>query len=360
MTHADLPQALVTGGTIGILGGGQLGRMLSVAAARLGYRTHIYDPGAHPPAGQVAQDVTTAAFDDVAALERFAAMVDIITYEFENIPTRALDLLQDRRPINPGRQALWVSQDRLVEKRFLRDLGLATAPFVPVASPEDLTAALAQVGMPSILKTRRFGYDGKGQARLETGDDYEAAHRSLGHAPCILEALVPFVCEVSVIIARDHLGASRCYDVPRNEHVNGILRRSFVPANVDARVADRSCRAATALADALDYVGVLALEFFVLADGSLLANEFAPRVHNSGHWTPEACATGQFEQHVRAVAGWPLGDVTRFHDVEMANLLGDEALAAPEDLLEDAVLTLYGKRDAKPGRKMGHLVKRLS
>lgn len=352
---------LSAGATIGILGGGQLGRMLASAAAQLGFDVSIYCPETDCPAARVAAAHTVGAYADPAALLAWAKTCDVVTYEFENVPVGAAEaLLRQGVLVRAGAKPLEVSQDRVAEKSFLQSAGIATAEFASVDQSEDVDAAIKRFGGHGILKTRRDGYDGKGQARLEVGDDYDAAHKSLGYAPCILEALVPFVCEVSVIIARDHQGASLCYDLPRNEHVNGILRRSTVPANIDPGIADRASAAAKALADALDYVGVLALEFFVLEDGSLLANEFAPRVHNSGHWTPEACHTGQFEQHIRAVAGWPLGAVTRFHDVEMSNLLGDEALALPRDLLENAKLTLYGKRDAKPGRKMGHLVKRLS
>jgi len=352
---------LSAGATIGILGGGQLGRMLAGAAAQLGFDTSIYCPESDCPAARVAAAHTIGAYSDHAALLAWAKTCDVVTYEFENVPVIAAEaLIAAGVLVRPGAKPLEVSQDRVAEKSFLQCSGIATADFASVDQASDVDAPIKRFGGQGILKTRRDGYDGKGQARLESGDDYEAAHKSLGHAPCILESLVPFICEISVIIARDLSGTSRCYDVPRNEHVNGILRRSTVPAFIEPGVADRACEAAQALADALDYVGVLALEFFVLEDGSLLANEFAPRVHNSGHWTPEACATGQFEQHIRAVAGWSLGSVTRFHDVEMANLLGDEALAPPAALLDDAVLTLYGKRDAKPGRKMGHVVKRLS
>jgi len=353
--------ALSAGATIGILGGGQLGRMLASAAAQLGFDVSIYCPETDCPAARVAADHTQGAYDDHQAVLEWAQTCDVVTYEFENVPVEAAQaLIQAGIDVRPGAKPLEVSQDRYVEKSFLQSCGIATAGFATVDTAADIGEPITRFGGQGILKTRRDGYDGKGQARLEAGDDFEAAHKSLGHAPCILEAMVPFVCEISVIIARAANGQSICYDVPRNEHVNGILRRSSVPANIDADIADRACAAAKSLADALDYVGVLALEFFVLEDGALLANEFAPRVHNSGHWTPEACATGQFEQHIRAVAGWPLGDVTRYHDVEMANLLGEEALAPPSELLEHAVLTLYGKRDAKPGRKMGHVVKRMS
>ncbi|MEL6724711.1 MAG: 5-(carboxyamino)imidazole ribonucleotide synthase [Pseudomonadota bacterium] len=351
--------ALKAGATIGILGGGQLGRMLGSSAAALGFDVSIYCPEKDCPAARIAAAHVAADYTDLQALLAWAEMCDAITYEFENVPVAAAEaLLQAGHLVRPGAKPLEVSQDRLVEKAFLRACGIATGDFAQVDQASDVSDPIARFDGRGILKTRRDGYDGKGQARLEAGDNYEAAHRALKHAPCIIEAMVPFEREVSVIIARDRAGESMCFDIPRNEHVNGILKRSVVPADLPEAVADRAYDAAKSLADALDYVGVLALEFFVLEDGSLLANEFAPRVHNSGHWTPEACATGQFEQHIRAVAGWPLGPVDRFHDVEMLNLLGEEALVPPEVLAADGVLTLYGKRDAKPGRKMGHLVRR--
>ena len=347
--------ALKAGATIGILGGGQLGRMLGSAAAALGFDVSIYCPEEDCPAARVAARHTIGAYTDTGALLAWAATCEAITYEFENVPVEAAEaLIAAGVLVRPGAKALEVSQDRLVEKSFLRDCGIQTAKFAQIDTASDVAAPIEQFGGKGILKTRRDGYDGKGQARLELGDDYAAAHKALKHAPSILEAMVPFELEVSVIVARDGAGESVCFDIPRNEHINGILKRSVVPSDLPDDVAARACEAAKALADALDYVGVLALEFFVLGDGTLLANEFAPRVHNSGHWTPEACATGQFEQHMRAVAGWPLGPVTRYHDVEMLNLLGEEALVPPEVLAADGVLTLYGKRDAKPGRKMGH------
>ena len=351
--------ALKAGATIGILGGGQLGRMLGSAAATLGFDVSIYCPETDCPASRIAATHVAADYSDLDALLAWAQTCDAITYEFENVPVAAAEaLLQAGHLVRPGAKPLEVSQDRMVEKAFLRACGISTADFAQIDQAADVAGPIERFGGNGILKTRRDGYDGKGQARLEAGDDYEAAHKALKHAPCILEAMVPFEREVSVIIARDRAGESLCFDIPRNEHVNGILKRSVVPADLSDDVTERAYEAAKALADALDYVGVLALEFFVLEDGSLLANEFAPRVHNSGHWTPEACATGQFEQHIRAVAGWPLGPIDRFHDVEMLNLLGEEALVPPEVLSADGVLTLYGKRDAKPGRKMGHLVRR--
>ncbi|MEO1660010.1 MAG: 5-(carboxyamino)imidazole ribonucleotide synthase [Pseudomonadota bacterium] len=352
--------ALQAGARIGILGGGQLGRMLSTAAAQLGFDVSIYCPETDCPAARVSRDHVASDYDDYAAMLAWAESCDVITYEFENVPVEAANaLLCAGHLVRPGAKPLEVSQDRFIEKSFLKGCGIGTADFADIVSSDDIAAPIERFGGRGILKTRRDGYDGKGQARLEAGDDFEAAHKALGHAPCILEALIPFACEISVIVARAVDGGTRCFDVPRNEHVNGILRRSSLPANLAPDITARACAAAESLAAALDYIGVLALEFFVLEDGRLLANEFAPRVHNSGHWTPEACATGQFEQHIRAVAGWPLAPVTRFHDVVMENLLGDEALALPETFPADGVLTLYGKREAKPGRKMGHLVRRL-
>ncbi|MEM8617192.1 MAG: 5-(carboxyamino)imidazole ribonucleotide synthase [Pseudomonadota bacterium] len=354
-------RALKAGATVGILGGGQLGRMLSGAAAQLGFDTSIYCPEADCPAGRVASSLRVAAYSDLEAVLSWARGCDVVTYEFENVPVEtAQHLINQGATVRPGAKPLEVSQDRLGEKAFLRGCGIETADFAEVDAASDIAEPLERFGGRGILKTRRDGYDGKGQVRLESGDDFEAAMKALAGAPSILEAFIPFKLEVSVIIARDAKGHTICYDVPRNEHVNGILRRSYVPSGVDETVMKRVCDAAERLADALDYVGVLALEFFVTEDGDLIANEFAPRVHNSGHWTPEGCETGQFEQHIRAVVGWPLGPVTRHHDVEMLNLLGEEALEPPEALAADGVLTLYGKRDAKPGRKMGHLVRRLT
>ncbi len=353
--------ALTAGATIGILGGGQLGRMMASAAAQLGFDVSIYCPEQDCPAARVAASHARGAYTDIEALLNWAKGCDVVTYEFENVPVEAAKaLIEAGVCVRPGSQPLEVSQDRLVEKSFLRECGIETADFAEVNTAGDIEAPLERFGGRGILKTRRDGYDGKGQVRLETGDDLEAAHKALANAPCILEAMVPFEREVSVIIARDAVGDTLCYDLPRNEHVNGILKRSVVPSDLAEDVTKRAEAAAEALVHAMNYVGVLALEFFVLEDGSLLANEFAPRVHNSGHWTPEACATGQFEQHIRAVAGWPLGPVTRYHDVEMLNLLGEEALVPPDVLSADGVLTLYGKRKAKPGRKMGHLVRRRS
>jgi len=346
---------LSTGATIGILGGGQLGRMLSVAASRLGLKCHIFEPGAEPPAAQVAHAVTTAAYEDTAALQRFAQSVDVVTYEFENIPTTALDAVEAVVPIRPGREALRVSQDRLTEKAFLQDLGLMVAPFADVSDAASLDAALAAIGVPSILKTRRFGYDGKGQARIMSMDDADTAHKDMAGQPAVLEGFVEFSHEVSVIAARSSDGAVACFDPGENVHKDGILRTTTVPARLSASQRTDAVLLAAKILNALDYVGVMGVELFVTPQG-LIVNEIAPRVHNSGHWTQNGCTVDQFEQHIRAVAGWPLGDGSRHADVVMENLIGDDMDRVPHISTErNAALHLYGKADVKAGRKMGHV-----
>ena len=352
----DLPvTALPAGSTIGILGGGQLGRMLSVAAARLGMRCHIFEPGANPPAGDVAHAVTTAAYEDHAALSAFARSVDVITYEFENIPTEALDLLETLRPIRPGREALRISQDRLTEKDFLRDLGLMTAPYADVPDAAALDEALARIGAPAILKTRRFGYDGKGQARINSASNAPAAFADMAGGPAILEGFVDFTSEISIIAARSLDGSVACYDPGENVHKDGILRTTTVPAALPAARRTDAVLLAAKVLNALDYVGVMGVELFVTPKG-LIVNEIAPRVHNSGHWTQNGCSVDQFEQHIRAVIGWPLGDGQRHADVVMENLIGDDMARVDQIARESgAALHLYGKAEVKPGRKMGHV-----
>ena len=301
-----MTKPLTQGATIGILGGGQLGRMLSVAASRLGFKTHIFEPGAEPPAGQVADQVTTAAYEDNAALTAFAQSVDVITYEFENIPTSALDLLEQHRAVLPARNALATSQDRITEKDFLTDIGLSCAPYANVESADDLAKAVETVGAPSILKTRRFGYDGKGQSRLKSADDAASAWAELDETPSVLEGFVDFTCEISVIGARSMAGQVVCFDPGENVHQNGILHTTTVPANVKSSIKQDAVLAAGKILNALEYVGVMGVEFFVTPTG-LIVNEIAPRVHNSGHWTQNGCVIDQFEQHIRAVAGWPSG-----------------------------------------------------
>ena len=350
-----MTDALNPGATIGILGGGQLGRMLSVAASRLGFLTHIYEPGANPPAGQVADRVTTAGYDDAEALAAFAASVDVITYEFENIPTAALDILASHRPIRPGREALRLSQDRLTEKNFLQGLGLNTAPFADITDQASLDAALAVIGAPAILKTRRFGYDGKGQARIKTLDDAPQALADMAGSPALLEGFINFSHEVSVIAARGLQGDVACYDPGENVHTDGILDTTTVPAKLSGSQRMDAVLLAARILNELDYVGVLGVELFVTPAG-LVVNEIAPRVHNSGHWTQNGCSIDQFEQHIRAVVGWPLGDGQRHSNVVMENLIGDDMDRVPELAKEaDCAIHLYGKADIKPGRKMGHV-----
>jgi 5-(carboxyamino)imidazole ribonucleotide synthase len=348
---------LPSGATIGILGGGQLGRMLSVAASRLGFKTHIFEPGANPPAGHVAELVTTAAYEDEAALRGFAESVDVVTYEFENVPTSALDLIESIVPIRPNRRALAVSQDRVTEKTFLAELGLQVAPFAPVETAAELDAALAEIGAPAILKTRRFGYDGKGQARIMAPDDAEQAFADMAGAPAILEGFVDFSHEVSVIAARGQAGDISCFDPGENVHKSGILHTTTVPARLSPAQRTDAVLLAAKILNALDYVGVMGVELFVTS-GGLVVNEIAPRVHNSGHWTQNGCVIDQFEQHIRAVVGWPLGDGKRHSNVEMLNLIGDDVERIPEFAKDGSVaIHLYGKADVKPGRKMGHVNK---
>ncbi|TKW67747.1 MAG: 5-(carboxyamino)imidazole ribonucleotide synthase [Paracoccus denitrificans] len=340
-----LPQ----GAVIGILGGGQLGRMLSVAASRLGYRTHIYEPGT-APAADVAHQLTSAGYDDVDALRAFAQSVDVITYEFENVPAESLDLLESIRPIRPSRRALAVSQDRLIEKEFLRDLGLTTAPFANLDTQDDLAEALAKIGVPAILKTRRMGYDGKGQIRFS-----DAAQRDWTGAPSVLEGFVDFSGEISVIVARGVDGSVAAYDPGLNVHEGGILRNTTVPSGMAQPLVTDAVLIAARIAAALDYIGVMGVELFVTSKG-LVVNEIAPRVHNSGHWTQAGCAVDQFEQHIRAVAGLPLGDGKRYADVVMENLIGDDVTRLPDLLAAaDCQIHLYGKTEVRPGRKMGHV-----
>jgi 5-(carboxyamino)imidazole ribonucleotide synthase len=349
------------GATLGILGGGQLGRMLALAAAPLGLKVHIYAPDPDSPAFDVAAAHTIAPYEDETALKRFAEAVDVVTYEFENVPGPSAAILAGHARLHPNARALAVTQDRWEEKSFVAGLGLPTAPFATVSSEEELAQALDRIGRPAVLKTRRFGYDGKGQAMLREGVDARGAWNDLGRAPCILEGFVAFEREVSVIAARGADGAFAAYDLCGNEHRAHILDVTRVPAGVSRATEDEAFAIAEAIARALDYVGVLTVELFLVRrDGSeqLVVNEIAPRVHNSGHWTIEGTVTSQFEQHVRAVCGWPLGATTRLGEVEMRNLLGAEVDAWESVLAEPgAHLHLYGKGEARPGRKMGHITR---
>ena len=347
--------SLSSGATIGILGGGQLGRMLAVAASRLGYKTHIFDPAPDAPAADVAHRVTTAQYDDTTALAAFASSVDVITYEFENIPTAALDQLEQLRPIRPNRRALAISQDRLLEKDFLTGLGLTCAAYRAVNSAADLTTAIDEIGLPAILKTTRLGYDGKGQARIMADGDADTALAAVNRSPAVLEGFIAFTHEVSVIAARALDGAISAYDPGENVHLSGILHTTTLPARLTPSQRSDAVLIAARILNALEYVGVMGVELFVTPAG-LIVNEIAPRVHNSGHWTQNGCAVDQFEQHIRAIAGLPLGDGMRHSDVVMENLIGDDVARVPAILQErHAALHLYGKATARPGRKMGHV-----
>jgi 5-(carboxyamino)imidazole ribonucleotide synthase len=353
---------LEPGATIGILGGGQLARMLALAGARLGLKSHVFSPVADDPAFDVCAAHTKADFLDEAALAAFADSVDVVTYEFENVPARTAQVLEAHRPVRPNPKVLALTQDRLIEKEFVRSLGVATADFADVANADDLARAVARLGRPSILKTRRFGYDGKGQTQIRDGVDLAQAFAALGGAPCILEGFVPFVKEVSVVAARGLDGDFRAYDVCENIHEHHILAETRAPAAISETTARAAVDMARAIADAADYVGVIAVEMFVVAAGSgerLVVNEIAPRVHNSGHWTLDGALTSQFEQHMRAVAGMPLGATARHgRQVVMRNLIGADADGWARLLAEDgACLHLYGKRESRPGRKMGHVTR---
>lgn len=345
---------LPPGSTVGILGGGQLARMLALAAARLGIDCHIYAPEADSPAFAVSAARTMAGYEDLAALEAFARQVDVVTYEFENVPAATAAFLQSRKPVAPGVTALETAQDRISEKTFISGLGIPVAPFAEVSGLASLEAALAGIGRPAVLKTRRFGYDGKGQTKILAETDAAAAFAEIGRQPAVLEGFVAFDMEVSVIAARGWSGEVAVYDVPENRHENHILRHSRVPARIAAEVAATARAYGERIAEALDYVGVIGVEMFV-AGGQVIVNEIAPRVHNSGHWTMDACQVSQFEQHIRAVCGWPLGSPARFADVTMTNILGAEIGRWRELAAEPGVhLHLYGKKDPRPGRKMGH------
>jgi 5-(carboxyamino)imidazole ribonucleotide synthase len=351
---------LKPGDTIGILGGGQLGRMLAMAAARLGLRCQIFSPDPESPAFDVVLNATCAEYADVEALELFANDVDVITYEFENVPASAALVLSARRPVLPDRKILETTQDRLAEKDFVARLGIGTADYADVSTAAGLREAIARIGLPAVIKTRRFGYDGKGQAIIREGDDPSRIWAELGTKSAILEAFVPFEREISVIAARSADGEVECFDVTENEHRDHILKISRAPAAIPDALAQEARAIAGRIATALDYVGVLAVEMFVLPDGGngprVLVNEIAPRVHNSGHWTLDGASVSQFEQHIRAIAGWALGKPVRHGPVIMTNLIGEEVNSYEQWLaIPGATVHLYGKGTPRPGRKMGHV-----
>jgi 5-(carboxyamino)imidazole ribonucleotide synthase len=362
MREGEPPAPLPPGSTIGMLGSGQLGRMLAMAAARLGLKVHVYCAESGP-AFDVATRTTTGAFDDFNALAAFARSVDVVTYEFENVAVETARHLARFVPVRPNARALEVAQDRLMEKEFITGLSIAVAPFRRVDGPGDIERALAAFRAPALMKTRRFGYDGKGQVSVAPGEDAASAWKRLGARPAVVEERIFFSEEVSALVVRGLAGELAFYDCPVNTHAQGILRRSLVPSGLPAADLARARSIAAAIATALDYVGVMGVELFYLGPDRmpaerLMVNEIAPRVHNSGHWTIEACAISQFENHIRAIAGWPLGSTERHSDAEMVNLIGKEALDWPR-LAGDpgAVLHLYGKREAREGRKMGHVTR---
>jgi 5-(carboxyamino)imidazole ribonucleotide synthase len=356
-----MPEALPPGGIIGILGGGQLGRMLALAAARLGLKTHIYSDDPEVPAFDVSTFSTVGSFADEAALSAFAASVDVVTCEFENVPARALEIAGKKAPVHPPAKAFAVAQDRLVEKDFMRGLGIPLADYAHVHDEQSLRDALLHVQLPAILKTRRFGYDGKGQALVRNEAEALAALQELRGQPALIERLVAFEREISVLVVRGEDGTLKFYDPVENVHQNGILAISRVPARIHDDCAEEARAIAGKVAEALGHVGVLCVEMFQREEAPrLLVNEIAPRVHNSGHWTIDACLISQFENHIRAIAGWPLGGTERHSDAVMTNLIGADVerwreLAADEGL----AMHLYGKAEARPGRKMGHTTRLL-
>jgi 5-(carboxyamino)imidazole ribonucleotide synthase len=343
--------------TIGLVGGGQLGRMSALAAARLGYRCHILTREQDSPAGQVSAGVTISDYQDPVALHAFAAAVDVISFEFENVSAEGLDLLASLKPVRPAPGTLRISQDRVVEKRFINGVGVATAPWRAVATLDELRAAAAELGLPAVLKTTRLGYDGKGQRLLRQPEELEGAFAELSPKPLVLEGFVDFAQEISVIIARGADGSLSAFDTVENRHRDHILDLTLAPARVPVAVVEQSQAIARTIATALDLVGLLAVEMFVDADGRVLVNEIAPRPHNSGHWTIDACPASQFELHIRAIAGLPLPAATRHSDAVMKNLVGPAETALWPAILATPGLIPhhYGKTDARPGRKMGHV-----
>ena len=349
---------LLPGATLGVLGGGQLGRMFTIAARTMGYRVVVLDPDFTSPAGQMADEHICADYRDRNALQRMAEACDAVTTEWENVPAESIDFLAQRLPVAPTADSLGVAQDRLAEKTRAREFGCETAPFANIEDSGDLVHAWSVVGAPALLKTRRMGYDGKGQVRVNSLDELVAAHEKLGSVPCLLEGFLPLEREVSVVLARNALGEIAVFPVAENQHRDGILDISIVPARVSETIGAKAREMASRIAHGLNYVGILAVEFFVLSDGRIVFNEMAPRPHNSGHYTLDACATDQFQQQVRALAGLPLGDPRLLTPVVMVNLLGDVWAHGPRwlELLKHPgiQLHLYGKAEARPGRKMGH------
>lgn len=346
---------IAPGSVIGIVGGGQLGRMLARAASRMGYKTHIYTPDKDSPASHVATSTTIGAYQDTTALRAFGQSVDVVTFEFENIPAETLTMLESLVTVRPKPEVLFTTRHRLREKEFIRAHGIRTAPFAKVTNDAELVSAIATIGVPSVLKTTELGYDGKGQVVIKNAADADAAWKTLGRTECILEGFIDFTAEASIIVARSTHGEMRCYPLVQNIHRDHILHKTIAPAPFIDTYQDDAVRIAKTLAEALDVVGLLAVELFVTNDG-LLVNELAPRPHNSGHWSMEGAPTAQFEQHIRAICGWALGDTSARGTCEMINLLGDDWKQWEEYAKQaEAHVHLYGKTESRPGRKMGHV-----
>lgn len=361
MTIVSTNAPVLPGGTIGILGGGQLGRMFAIAARRMGYRVHALDPVQDGPAGQVADVEWVAPYEDIDVARKFAAAVDVVTFEFENVPAETLAAVAELKPVFPSPKVLDTCRHRLKEKQFLKSNGFPIAAFEPVRSADELRSALQLLGTPAILKTAEFGYDGKGQVRINDEASADEAFARMGRTLGVLEAFVPFACELSVIVARSRAGDVVAFEVAENRHEKHVLDVSLIPARVPEETRVRARELACAIARALEVVGVLGVEMFCMANGDLVVNELAPRPHNSGHFSFDACMTSQFEQQLRAVCGLPLGDPTLLRPVAMANLMGElwssgEPQWANAAAFSEVKIHLYGKIEARPGRKMGHLV----
>jgi 5-(carboxyamino)imidazole ribonucleotide synthase len=347
---------IAPGGRIGILGDGQLGRMMAMAAAEMGYYVHIFGPECNSPAAQVSERSTVADYEDKSALQKFAESVDVITLEFENIPTATIDYLQQFVPVRPNSKVLEITQDRLFEKSFINNLGIGTTQFTNVERIEELVTAIQHIGTPSVLKTRRMGYDGKGQVKIDQASRVDEAWEAMKGTPSILEGFISFEREISVIVGRSVNGQVEAYIPVENRHKNHILDITIAPADIPKRLQTKAIEMATEIASKIELIGLLAVEMFVTIDGKLLVNELAPRPHNSGHWTLNGCAISQFHQIIRAVCGLPLGKADRHSNAVMKNLIGDDVEQWADYLAtEQSSLHLYGKSEARAGRKMGHV-----
>ena len=356
----DLREPLTPGSTIGIMGGGQLGRMIALAGAQLGYHAVAFCESDEEPATHVCKDSVIAPYEDRAAQKKFISLVDVITFEFENVPAEIAAYLDANALVRPSPEILKIAQDRILEKTFLNNIGIETAPWEPITDLTNTSKIIQKTGHESIFKTARFGYDGKGQEKICNKEELDAAWLAAGSVPAIVEGFVDFQCEVSVIIARDSDGNTKCFDVVENIHSNHILDKTIAPARVENQIAEAATAVAVKIASALSLVGLIAVEMFVTKDKRIIVNEIAPRPHNSGHWTIDACITSQFEQLVRVVCGLPLGSTQRHSNALMQNLIGEDAERWYEVAANNEnKLHLYGKKTVRSGRKMGHVTRLL-